>query len=209
MAEAKRSDPQLWDEVKEEITRSDKGGKKGQWSARKAQMAVQEYKKRGGEYEEDGLAQDETDLHQWTEEDWGTKSGEQSLESGERYLPKKVRMLLTEDEYARTSRKKRGAKEQFVDQPKDVREKVSRIKRDGPTKAMLDERAADLGIEGRANMNKDELLEAIERATDGDGRGKVGAHRNMTRSQLYEMAQERGIEGRSKMSKQDLLRALS
>jgi hypothetical protein len=40
MAEAKRTDPDLWDKVKAEVTAGDKGGDPGEWSARKAQMAV-------------------------------------------------------------------------------------------------------------------------------------------------------------------------
>ncbi|MBT8456354.1 MAG: aspartate-semialdehyde dehydrogenase, partial [Alphaproteobacteria bacterium] len=137
MSSAEKSDPELWEKVKDEITKGDKGGEPGEWSARKAQMAVQEYKKRGGGYEDDGPDKDETDLHQWTEEDWGTKSGRESGDTGERYLPKKVRILLTEDEYARSTRKKEGADDQFVDQPDDVKEKVAHIKKNGPTKDML------------------------------------------------------------------------
>jgi hypothetical protein len=44
----KYTDPELRDEVKEEIHEGDKGGAPGQWSARKAQMMASEYKKRGG-----------------------------------------------------------------------------------------------------------------------------------------------------------------
>lgn len=40
---AKRTDPDLWEAVKADVTRSSKGGDKGKWSARKAQLAVQEY----------------------------------------------------------------------------------------------------------------------------------------------------------------------
>lgn len=47
-ATAEKTDPELWARVKQEITESDKGGRPGVWSARKAQMAVQEYKKRAG-----------------------------------------------------------------------------------------------------------------------------------------------------------------
>ncbi|SFG49769.1 Rho termination factor, N-terminal domain [Palleronia marisminoris] len=210
MGDAKKTDPALWEEVKDEVTRSDKGGKAGQWSARKAQMAVQEYKKRGGDYEDDGPAQDETDLHQWTEEDWGTKSGETSGSSGERYLPKQVRMLLTEDEYDRTTRTKKGGSGQYVDQPKDVREKVSKLKADGPTKQMLQERADDLDIEGRSSMTKEELLDAIEGATDDNGRrkGSKAALEGMKKDDLMEMAQERDLEGRSNMTKDELVAAL-
>jgi hypothetical protein len=211
MSDAKRTDPELWEKVKEEITEGDKGGEPGQWSARKAQMAVQEYKRRGGGYDEEGGAsKEETALHDWTEEDWGTKSGGESGETGERYLPKKVRMLLTEDEYARSTRKKKDGDGQYVDQPEDVRDKVARIKDGGPTKDMLDERARDLGIEGRSSMTKEELLDAIEEATDENGRGH-GSRSSLegkSKDELYGMAQDRGVEGRSDMTKDELVEAL-
>ncbi len=47
---AKKTDPALWDKVKTRVTNSDAGGKPGQWSARKAQMATAAYKKEGGGY---------------------------------------------------------------------------------------------------------------------------------------------------------------
>ena len=47
-ATAKKSDPELWEKVKAEVSAGDKGGHAGEWSARTAQFAVQEYKKRGG-----------------------------------------------------------------------------------------------------------------------------------------------------------------
>ncbi|MGB3297364.1 MAG: Rho termination factor N-terminal domain-containing protein [Phormidesmis sp.] len=215
MANAEKTDPKLWEKVKQEYMDSDKGGESGQWSARKAQLSVKEYKRRGGGYEDDGAGQGETDLHQWTEEDWGTKSGEESAETGERYLPKKVRMLLTEAEYQRSTSKKKSdshaGDEQFSDQPDDVKEKVAKIKKGGPTKAMLTERAQDLDISGRSDMTKDELLEAIEKATDENGRAKhsEAGLRNLTKAELYEKAQETDIEGRSSMSKDELIHALT
>ncbi len=211
MADAKKTDPELWETVKDEYMESGKGGEPGQWSARKAQLAVQEYKRRGGGYEDDGPDQEETDLHKWTEEDWGTKSGGESNETGERYLPKKVRMLLTEDEYARSTQKKKGGEQQFVDQPDDVKEKVAHIKAHGPTKEMLMERAQDLDITGRSDMTKDELLDAIEDATDKNGRGKGSkvALEQKSKDDLYDMAQEREIDGRSDMSKDELVSALA
>jgi hypothetical protein len=59
---AEKTDPKLWEEVKDEVTAGSKGGKKGQWSARKAQMAVAEYKKRGGGYK--GEKDEDNSLHQ-------------------------------------------------------------------------------------------------------------------------------------------------
>ena len=214
MASAERTDPELWETVKEEITKSDKGGEPGQWSARKAQMAVREYKKRGGGYADDGPDKEDTSLHEWTEEDWGTRSGEESGETGERYLPRRVRMLLTEDEYHRSTAKKRDDSEdgeQYSEQPDDVAEKVARIKDGGPTKAMLEERARELEIEGRSDMNKKALLDAIEEATDENGRAKGGraALENKTVDELRDMASEREIEGRSSMNKDELVAALA
>jgi MoxR-like ATPase len=210
MAKAKKTDPGLWEEIKDEITRSGKGGEPGQWSARKAQMAVQEYKKRGGGYADDGPDQGETDLNRWTEEEWGTKSGGQSGESGERYLPKQVRLVLTDDEYERSTERKRGGEAQFVDQPDDVADKAAKIRRDGPTREMLLDRARDLDIEGRSNMTKDALLRAIDKVTDENGRrtGSGAALRSKSREALYEMAQERDVEGRSRMTKDELVKAL-
>ena len=215
MSSAEKTDPKLWEKVKREITEGDRGGAPGQWSARKAQMAVQEYKRRGGGYSEAGPDQEDTDLHAWTAEDWGTRSGRESGESGERYLPKKVRMLLTEDEYRRsTSKKKRDTHkggEQFSDQPPDVREKVAHIKEHGPTKEMLDERAAELEIDGRSKMSKDELLEAIEKTTDSNGRakGSKAGLEALSKEELYERAQDADIDGRSSMSKDELIEALA
>ncbi|MGR3495609.1 Rho termination factor N-terminal domain-containing protein [Citreimonas sp.] len=211
MAEAKKTDPKLWEKVKDEITDSSKGGKKGQWSARKAQMAVQEYKRRGGGYADDGPDQDQTHLHQWTEEEWGTKSGKESLDSGERYLPKEVRLLLTEDEYARSTQAKKGADGQYADQPDDVARKAARIRKSGPTRRMIEERASELGIRGRSSMGKDALLRAIDKATDDNGRapGSRAALDAMSKAELQDKARQRGIEGRSGMSKDDLVAALA
>ena len=162
---AKKKDPELWDKVKTEVTKSDKGGRKGQWSARKAQLATQEYKKRGGEYE--GEQAKDNSLKQWTEEDWGTKSGKESEKTGERYLPKKAREELSDEEYRRTSEKKRKDTrkgKQFSKQPNDVAEKSAKHRNGGsdePTKAELYEQAKKRGIEGRSKMNKGELEQAL------------------------------------------------
>ncbi len=102
---AQKTDPKLWDKVKRDVTKGAKGGKPGQWSARKAQLAVHEYKEEGGGYK--GGKSEDNSLHQWTEEDWGTKSGKESGKTGERYLPKKARENLSKEDYARTTAKKR------------------------------------------------------------------------------------------------------
>ena len=56
-------------------------------------------------------AKSQKSLDSWTKEDWGTKSGKNSTQgnkaTGERYLPRKAREALTDEEYARSTAKKR------------------------------------------------------------------------------------------------------
>ncbi len=108
--------------MKTEVTKGDKGGKPGQWSARKAQLAVNEYKHEGGGYK--GEKAPDNHLVEWQHEDWGTKSGAESGKTGERYLPKEAREALTDGDYQRTTAKKRAdsAKgKQFSAQPQGRR----------------------------------------------------------------------------------------
>ena len=56
------------------------------------------------------LKKPQESLKKWGEQDWGTKSGKKSSETGERYLPKKAREALSDSEYAATSAKKRKDK---------------------------------------------------------------------------------------------------
>ncbi len=163
---AKKSDPELWEKVKKHVTEGDKGGKPGQWSARKAQMAVQDYKHEGGGYE--GQKSDDNHLVHWQEEDWGTKSGQPSGETGERYLPKEARDHLTKEEYKRTSDKKRRDTQrglQHSAQPKDIAEKTAVARHHGDdgaeSKADLYARAKAKNVIGRSKMNKDQLVQAL------------------------------------------------
>ncbi len=168
---AKKTDPKLWEKVKKDVTRSSKGGKPGQWSARKAQMAVQDYKEEGGGYE--GKKSSDNHLKQWTDEEWGTQSGRKSGETGERYLPKAARETLSDDEYKRSTAKKRAdsAKgKQHSKQPKDVAKKAAAARKaspkagsrdNGPTKAELMRKARAKNIPGRSTMSKGELERAL------------------------------------------------
>ena len=167
-ATAEKTDPELWERVKHEITEGDKGGRPGVWSARKAQMAVQAYKKAGG-----GFVGEKPDadnhLKQWEKEDWGTKSGRESLETGERYLPKRARETMSQEEYARTTAAKReGLKkgERQTAQPEDVAKKAA-LHRGGhgkwgdKTKADLLAEAKKRNISGRSKMNREQLEQAL------------------------------------------------
>jgi hypothetical protein len=109
MATATKKNPKLWKQVVARIKAGAKGGRAGQWSARKAQLAVSAYKKAGGSY---AGSKKQTDLSKWTKQNWRTKSGKPSSETGERYLPEKAIKSLSSSEYAATTRAKReGTKE--------------------------------------------------------------------------------------------------
>jgi hypothetical protein len=104
MATATKKNPKLWKQVVARIKAGAKGGRAGQWSARKAQLAVSAYKKAGGSY---AGSKKQTDLSKWTKQNWRTKSGKPSSETGERYLPEKAIKSLSSSEYAATTRAKR------------------------------------------------------------------------------------------------------
>lgn len=161
-ASAERSDPALWDRIKHEVTAGDKGGNAGEWSARKAQLTVQRYKAEGGGYK--GRKSADNHLAQWTREEWGTKSGEASKATGERYLPQHARDALSDEEYARSTAKKRAdtAKgKQYSAQPTNVAAKTADARLADLPRAELMKRATQRNIAGRSRMKKAELVAAL------------------------------------------------
>jgi hypothetical protein len=96
--------PRLWKYIKEKWHRGSKGGIAGQWNARKAQLAVQEYKRKGGTYKTSRKSNTNS-LVRWTKEDWGYIDNKK----GNRYLPRLVRNKLTPREKANENRRKRRA----------------------------------------------------------------------------------------------------
>jgi hypothetical protein len=126
---AMKKDPKKWKRIVASVKAGSKGGKAGQWSARKAQLATQRYQKAGGTYK--GKETGKTSLDKWTKQDWGTRSGKPSVQgskaTGERYLPKKARQKLSPQEYGASTRAKREATEkgkQFSRQPKKIASKT-------------------------------------------------------------------------------------
>ena len=66
-------------------------------------------------------------LRDWSSQNWRTKSGKPSSETGERYLPERAIKALTSAEYAATTKAKREATakgQQFAKQPKKIAEKI-------------------------------------------------------------------------------------
>lgn len=104
--QATKNNPKLWAKVVAEVKAGDKAGPAGTWNARKAQLAVAIYKKRGGTYS--GRKSRDNSLARWTDEDWGYIDGK----PGNRYLPAAVRAELSPAEKAVENRRKRAATKQ-------------------------------------------------------------------------------------------------
>lgn len=126
----KRTNPELWKKIVVKVKKGSKGGRPGQWSARKSQLAVKLYKEKGGGYK--GKKSKNNKLTKWTRQKWRTKSGRNSIQgsraSGERYLPEKAIKRLSDKEYKQTSRKKRNSKGQYSKQPKKIAKKTKKYR---------------------------------------------------------------------------------
>ncbi|MFP4296666.1 MAG: Rho termination factor N-terminal domain-containing protein [Spirulinaceae cyanobacterium] len=171
MSEQKYTQPQLRQQIKDELMHSDKGGKPGQWSARKSQLLVQEYEKQGGGYqgEKDEAAKS---LEAWTQQDWQTQSGDAKARKDgktKRYLPKAVWNRLSESEKQEVEQCKQKQSQngqQYVEWTPAVKRAMAEIEQDEDsladlTQAELYDLARDRDISGRSNMNKNELISAL------------------------------------------------
>ena len=128
MSTAKKTNPTLWSKVVSDVKSSSKGGDSGEWSARKSQLAVQQYKASGGGYE--GPKKADNSLSKWTEQKWTTSDGSPS-QGKKRYLPEKAWSSLSSGEKAATNRSKAAGNakgKQFVAQPKTVAKKVAKFR---------------------------------------------------------------------------------
>ena len=120
--------PELRDKIKNDVMAGDKGGRAGQWSARKAQLVAHEYEAEGGGYK-GARNEKQQHLKQWGDEKWHTADGKQAIqgETTHRYLPDKAWEELSPEEKKQTDAKKvRGSREgkQFV--PNSSKAKVAR-----------------------------------------------------------------------------------
>ena len=208
--EEKYTKPDLRRQIKDELMESDKGGKPGQWSARKSQLLVQEYEKQGGGYKKDDKDEAAESLEAWGEQDWQTQDGNSARQDGKtkRYLPKEVWQRLSKEEKKEAEEIKQKASkkgEQYVEWTPAIKRAMAEAgysdsDSDDATKQELYEKARELDIDGGSKMNKAELQEAVENNNSD--------LQEQTRDELYEKARELDIDGRSKMNKEDLAKAI-
>lgn len=110
--------PEMRERIKDSVMAGSQGGNPGQWSARKAQLVAQRYKKAGGGYTGEKTGTQKS-LSRWTKEKWRTSDRKPAIRDGgtSRYLPDKAWSKLSASEKAATNKKKReGSRkgEQFV-----------------------------------------------------------------------------------------------
>ena len=223
----KYTKPQLRADLKDEIMAGDKGGKPGQWSARKSQLLVHRYEKEGGGYKENDEQQEAAEsLKQWTDENWQTRGGSAYADEDgkpmKRYLPEKAWDLLSDEEKKRTAEKKKDegeeAGKQFVENTVEAKaarayvthgdaselsvEQLLRL-----TRKELEELAKKEDLAGRSKMDKDDLAHGLHEHLHGSDE-ESGDRVDATRDELYDEAREREIDGRSKMDKAELRAAV-
>ncbi len=123
---AVKSNPKLWEKIKNSVKKGDMGGPSGKWSARKAQITVARYKKAGGSFK--GKKSNCNSLTKWSNEKWGyiSKSGNKTKRG--RYLPLKVRKSLTQKERSIENKRKGSRRGQRVSYSKSVNRKMRKAK---------------------------------------------------------------------------------
>ncbi len=110
---ATKKNPAKWKRIVARIKAGSKGGPKGKWSAIKANLATQAYKKAGGKYS--GPKKKSNSLKRWNGERWDyvdkkdRKDKKKPASKKGRFLPKKVRESLTPAEKKRTNAAKKKA----------------------------------------------------------------------------------------------------
>ena len=118
--EAIYTQPELREKIKDELMKGDKGGKPGQWSARKSQLLAKEYEAQGGGYKNQEKTAAQKSLDEWTDEEWTTADGKVAIRGDhtERYLPRAAWDKLSAAEKKEANlQKERGSEngEQYVE----------------------------------------------------------------------------------------------
>lgn len=128
MSTAVKKNPAKWKAIVASVKAGSKGGDTGEWSARKAQLAVQKYKAEGGAYV--GTKSTDNSLSKWTDQKWRT-SDKTPSEGKKRYLPDKAWASLSSSEKVATNKAKAAgnkAGKQFVAQPKTIAAKTAKFR---------------------------------------------------------------------------------
>jgi hypothetical protein len=162
------TEPELRARLKEEIKAGDRGGRPGQWSARKSQLLTHEYEAQGGGYRHEGeRTESQRHLSEWTEQDWHTEGGSADARAGDgtaRYLPDAAWQLLSPEERRATERAKEDGDAQHVPNTEAAREARKAAE-------LIDVPAAE-ARKRVADMHGASQLDRAERAEEELGKGR-------------------------------------
>ena len=130
MSSAKKTKEAMWKRIVASVKAGGKGGRPGQWSARKAQLATSKYKKAGGGYR--GKKSSSNKLTKWSKQKWdyvskGDKKKPKSKRG--RYLPESVRKSLSSSEKSATNRRKKAATAKGKQKAKYTKKIVAKVRR--------------------------------------------------------------------------------
>src|SRR3712207_6200976 len=166
--EADYTEPELRARLKDEIKAGERGGRPGQWSARKSQLLTTEYEKAGGGYRHEGRrTESQQHLQEWTKQDWHTADGSTDARAEDgtaRYLPDAAWQLLSPDERRATDREKQQGETQHVANTEAARQARKAAE-------LIDVSAAE-ARERVSAMDGDEQLDRARRAEEELGLGR-------------------------------------
>jgi len=155
------TEPELRARLKEEIKAGDRGGRPGQWSARKSQLLTSEYEKHGGGYRHEGeRTEAQEHLQQWTDQDWHTADGDAGARGEDgtsRYLPDAAWQLLSPEEQQATESRKRHGDAQHV--PNTEAAKQARLAAELIDLPAPEARRRVSGMEGASQLDRAERAE--------------------------------------------------
>ena len=120
----------MWKRIVASVKAGSKGGRPGQWSARKAQLATTRYKKAGGGYK--GKKSSSNKLSKWSKQKWDYVSKgdkKKPRKKRGRYLPESVRKSLSPSEKSATNRKKRAASAKGKQKAKYSKKVAGKVRR--------------------------------------------------------------------------------
>ena len=125
-----RTKESMWKRIVASVKAGSKGGRPGQWSARKAQLATARYKKAGGGYK--GKKSSSNKLSKWSKQKWDYVSKgdkKKPRKKRGRYLPESVRKSLSPSEKSATNRKKRAASAKGKQKAKYSKKVAGKVRR--------------------------------------------------------------------------------
>ena len=121
-----RTNQAMWTKIVKQVKKGSKGGPANSWSGHKAQLATSLYKSRGGKYK--GSKCTNNSLTKWSREKWGYVKGSNPKKHRGRYLPEKVRKMLTPRERSIENRRKGSRRGVHVKYSPSVNRKMRKAK---------------------------------------------------------------------------------